>query len=302
MGEKTKLGGHYLLALNRPFSQPDFSKRWHTLGVTFDQEESLWGLDAYVETNLLLTEVLNISGVAIPNGWGSYAAFTSSPLPWKIKLEAKDYRDYKFDFRRPPTLEEDVVVSLNTENSSAVKLGLEHRNSPTSFGMFGSYLVGDERITAIHHAVAGVRFRGFGESDWESKLGYRLLPGHGDLAHAAVKAKFPFSKGRSAELGFRKQYSRDGLDSVVSTEDRNIVDLGYSFSDQLSIALGYEFLPENDLDRGQHFANAALTFKRGEFSARSMVGTTSGGTLCSGGVCRRVPPFSGAMVETTYQF
>ena len=46
----------------------------------------------------------------------------------------------------------------------------------------------------------------------------------------------------------------------------------------------------------------ALVFIAGGLVSKAFIGKTSGGTLCSGGVCRVVPPYTGAMLETTYVF
>ena len=292
----TRAGVHYFSAHQRDLGVDAFSKRWQTVGVLWEKQGLLEDVDTYIESNLLHTDYMGGLAVQVPNGWGSYASVTWVPLPWKIKIEAKDYRDYRFEFRRAPTLEEDIIVSKNTENVSAVKLTTERRNG--SAALTASYLLGEDRqkSSSLHHGVIGAKGN-WGELPLEAKGGYRVFPGSADLVHASLKVK-----AGATEFEVRKQLARSNLGSVPLVEDRNLLNVTHTFSETFSLGLGYEYLPENDAETGRHFANLSLVYKAGAFSARSLLGSTSGGTQCSGGVCRQVSPYSGFMVDTAYRF
>lgn len=298
-----KAGGHYLLALNKPFTENGFDKQWQTVGATYSKNGLLDGWDVYAESNVLFSRSLGKSSESLPNGYGSYASIVWAPLPWQFKLEGKDYREYRFDFRRPPTLEEDVVQTLNTQDVSASRLTTEHHFVLGQSMIRGSFLYGYDRIKQswIHHAVAGGKFPGPYHLKNEVNVGYRWLPGEAALTHAGIKTKIATFKSQSVELGFRKQVDRINLSFLPTTEDRNIFDATYNFSSAFSLSGGLELIPTNNATN-QTFASVGAVAKLDAFVGKAFIGKTSGGTQCSGGVCRRVPPYSGAYVESTYTF
>lgn len=302
----TKVGQHYLFAANKPLDSKRYNKMFHTVGASIDQEGVWEDADLYLESNALFTRTLGDAAQTLPTGYGSYGSISWSPTPWKTKLEVKDYRKYGFEFRRPPTLEEDIIESVNISEVSASRLYAEHRLGETgSSSVFGSYLVGQDRLvgSSIHHGVIGTRFHPWNRTEIELKGGYRTLPGKTNLSHAAIKGKWKTFPGQMVELGFRKQFSNLNLETAEPIEeDRNIYELGYTFSENVSTSVGYEYIPTNFDEVGTHFANAGATYKMGNLVARGFVGKTSGGTVCSGGVCRQVPPYTGALVETTLSF
>ncbi len=302
----TQVGAHYVFTSQMPLDWRLFDKKqWHTGGATLGVDNVLEGVDLYLESNLLVTSLPDAPATSLPNGYGSYGSLTWSPHPWKARIEVKDYRDYFYDFRRPPTLEEDIVLAINTQNVSAGKLYVEHQFQDSKTTVYGSYLIGDERVdhATLHHGVLGTKFAGPGRSAFEVKSGYRTEPGKMYLAHGAVKSKLHTFKGQAVELEVRKQYTKSDSDSaLVKSEDRNSVFFTYTFSEMFNAGLGYEYIPTNPDSAGKNFFNVGGTYKWGQLTAKAFIGETSGGVLCSGGVCRQVPPYTGAMVETTYVF
>jgi hypothetical protein len=300
----TKISGHYVLAVNEALDSGFYTKYWHTGGVIVSQENLLDGLDAYAEGNVVFQQQL-LSGEYrnMPTASGSFAALVWSPVPWKVKLEGKDYRAYDFDFRRPPSLEEDVVVDVNTQNVTAARLTIERQLGNAKNTVYTSFIEGQDRAeeAAINHGVIGTKFVPFGRSEWEAKAGYRWQPGFSNLAHADLKAKFPTFKGQAFEIEAKKQFWNRDL-RLGTKDDRNVLGLTYTFSENVNISAGYEYVPTNDPSTGRNFYNAGGTYKTGNLVAKAFVGQTSGGSVCSGGVCRQVPPYSGGMVETTYSF
>lgn len=301
----TKVSAHYLLALNQPNHYEGYDKTWTTVGATVQRSEPEDAVEAYGEVNALFRHI-NVSGDdrEMPRGWGAYTALSWAPSPLKVKWETKLYEQFDFEFRRPPTLEEDVVETINTQNVAATKWLADYRLADGAVTVGASYLWGYDKVTSapIHHWVSNGKWKISSRVEVEGKGGYRTSPERHWMAHASLKTKVRTFKGQFAEVGLRKQYSRIKLDLLPTTEDRNAVDLSYVFSERVSSNLGYEYLPENDAASGQHFANLGATVHFGALSAKGLIGRTSGGTLCSGGVCRQVPAYSGALVETTYTF
>jgi hypothetical protein len=80
-----------------------------------------------------------------------------------------------------------------------------------------------------------------------------------------------------------------------------MVILGYTFSERWSATMGYEYIPVGTPGT-QHYVNVGGNYHDGPFQAKAFVGKTSGGSLCSGGVCLPVPAYTGAYVETIYTF
>jgi hypothetical protein len=223
-------------------------------------------------------------------------------MPWKFKVEWKDYREYNYDFRRPPTLEEDIVTSLNFSNVTAARFWVERRT-----GVYGllraSFLTGEDRTVSapIHHAVASMKWM-LGNVAIEGRSGYRWLPGQSDLLHGDVKTKIPTFSGQYVELGYRKLHAFNNLSFLPTLDDRNFFDFAYTINSHWSVNIGAEFVPSNPPEVGQAFFNAGTLIKVASLTSRVFVGSTSGGPQCSGGICRLVPAYSGFMVEGTYAF
>jgi len=303
--EDTKISAHYLLALNQPNSYSGFDKTWTTVGATIQQNRLFSDAEGYGEVNALISHI-NVGGQdrVLPRGWGAYATVSWAPSPLKVKWEGKLYDEYNFEFRRPPTLEEDIVETTNTQNVIASKWLVDYKLPESKAAVGASYLLGYDRPTAapIHHLVGTAKWKILPSWDVESKAGYRHSPDRNWLLHASFKTKIKTFKGQYVELGYRKQLGRVKLNLLPSDEDRNAVDFSYAFSERISTSVGYEYLPENDPEFGQHFANVGASLRFGSLVAKAMFGQTSGGTLCSAGVCRQVPPFTGALFETAYTF
>jgi len=296
----TRMGGHYFFAAKGPLEDRVFDQTFHTAGGSFQKDSIADEVDVYAESNLLFTSLTAPGAPSLPMGMGSYGSVSWSPFPWKAKLEIKDYRDYAFDFRRPPTLEEDIIESINISDVSATRMTVEHRQVETKTTLFSSYLFGEDRSahSAVHHGVVGSRFVGPLGLENEVRGGYRSMPGKSNLAHVSFKVKKKTFKGQAVELGYRKLYEHRALDILPTVADRNLFDFTYTFSEKLNVTVGYEYLPRLSETLGNHFFNAGAALRTGPLTSRAFVGKTSGGTLCSGGVCRQVPPYTGAYLET----
>jgi hypothetical protein len=299
VAEDSYIGGHYLLTLARPLQSTQFDKRWHTTGGSVSSEGILPDVDVYAESNVLSSQNAVDGSNLRPQGYGTFASVTYSPLPWKFQVDGKDYRGYYFDFQRPPSLEEDIVQSLNNQDMSIGRLTVS-RN-----GIASSFSVGQDRVAKApmrHFVLRGVA-NGPARTVWVARAGYRWLAGENSISHANLSVKIPTFAGQTLELGYRKLLSNLNLSFFPTTDDRNYFDVSYSFSDDWSMNFGYEYLPTNSDENGQHYFNGGTRVAfSSDLQARAFIGKTSGGPQCSGGICRTVPPYTGGMLDVSYVF
>ncbi|MBI3296499.1 MAG: hypothetical protein HYZ71_17375 [Deltaproteobacteria bacterium] len=299
--EGSRLGLHAFTAQQMTTDNTE-SWAWNTVGAVVAQDNVLEGIDVYLEPNIVLRDhSLFGKNSALSPSFGTFVSIAMSPDQWKIKLEAKDYRNYDFGFRRPPTLEDELIASLNNEDVSLARFQAERRVGPLA--LTASVAAGYDRVirTQIYHGIIGSRFH-WGRDELELKAGYRLMPGDNDITHAAVKFKVGTFAGQSLEMNLRRQLEAHRISTTPFNNDRNLVEATYNFSERWSLGLGFENVPTNPASLGADFFNANIAYKAGAKSARAFLGSTSGGARCSGGVCRVVPPFSGALLEGYYSF
>ncbi|MFM8313062.1 MAG: DUF6029 family protein [Deltaproteobacteria bacterium] len=304
----SRLGAHYLMTMNQRKSDLDLDKRFQTAGTTFSQDNIFDSIDLYVESNVMIPDVASKGKwVRSPLARAGYMSLSWSEAPWKVKFEAKDYDHFDFDFRRPPSLEEDVPlanVPNNFSNITAGRLYGEYLVSGLSSKVYSSLLYGVDRLddADLYHAVVGSKLATTERSEMDFKLGCRTVVGHSQIYHGSIKGKVKTLPGQMAELELRKQQSRLQIDTNPSREDRNAVSLTYSFSEYWNVTGGFEYIPTNDNELGKNFFNLGTSYRKGALTTRAFVGDTSGGAQCAGGVCRQAPPFSGAMLEASYLF
>jgi hypothetical protein len=302
-----KVEGHYVLAMEEPGTQltaQPIDAVWHTAGAIITKDNILEGVDLYVESNVLLSSAIyNGNSTTLPTGFGSFGSLVWSSNPWKVKWEIKDYRNDNFEFRRPPTLEEDLIQTLNVIDVTGSRWVVERKLDEHTM-VTASYLVEEDRELGgiIHHGVVGGKVRLPMKLDVEVRGGYRDAPGLENMIHGSLKAKLPTAQGQSIELSALVYYYNQRLNLDPTPDDRHIFGLTYTFSEAFNTTVGYEYVPTNSPNLGNNFFNVGGTYKTGPLVARVFLGQTSGGTVCSGGVCRIVPPFTGGLLETTYTF
>ncbi len=298
---KAAVGMHYLQSLNQP-AGGDINLRRQTVGAVVSADQFAPDWDFYAESNLMQGRRLGIIERDLPEGYGSYASLVYAPSSWKWKLDFKDYRDFGYDFHRPPTMEEDIVTVLNFSDVTTARFTAERRIG-AHHSIRAAVMAGEDRTYngQLYQGVVAGKWKA-GRVAFESRLGHRLIHRQNYLTHGDLKAKIPTRAGQTLELGYRKMTGRSGLSSIAQDEDRNFFDLGYTFSAYWSLNAGYEFVPSYPNSVGKHFGNVGLLAKYDAFTGRALVGSTSGGPQCSGGICRLVPAYSGVMVDTTYSF
>ncbi len=305
---ETRIGGHYLMTLNQRKSDLNLDKRLQTAGVNFSQDNIFDSMDFYAESNLMIPDKASKGlWVRDPLAKANYASLSWTESPWKIKSEIKDYTHFDFDFRRPPSLEEEVPlanVSNNFSDITAGKLYGEYLVLESGIKIYSSLLYGQDYLegTNLYHGVTGGKISLGENSDIEMKIGYRTALNRSEISHGSVKGKFKTLPGQMIELELRKQFSRLQLNTSPSKENRNSLALTYTFSESWNMAGGYEYIPTNDSEIGRNFFNLGASYRRGALTSRAFIGDTSGGAQCAGGVCRQAPAYSGAMVEASYLF
>lgn len=310
VSSEAKLQGHYVLSANRPDQLEAFDRRWHTLGGSFLAEGLGDEWDLFLESNVILQEALDPSVSQRLPGTATFGSLVWSPGAWKVKFEAKNYRGFYYDFHRPPSIEEDIIHTINTQDITAGRVTLERNLGSPSLApgqgsnVRASTLVGFDHLlgTPFRHSVASGYWAISSKASLNYRAGYRWTDTRTAVRHANVSLKFPSPIGQSMELGFRKLLEDTDLETSVSTVDRNAIDFTLNPVDGWSVTLGYEFLPNRSDDLGKHFFNVGTRLAKKSFQGRVFVGQTSGGPQCSGGICRVVPPYTGAAVEASYVF
>jgi len=305
VAKQSHLGVQYVASYSQQADTLNIDHSWNTAGVVASKENIVDGLDFYGESNLMKNEVKLPISQRLDDGYGSYGSVIWSPAPWQVRVEGIDYRNFNYPFQRPPTLEDSSVAYITTDNESAGRVYGEYRAPESGASVYSSFLGGWDRdhLAPIYHPILGSKFNGPGRTEYELKAGYRTMAEYAQMWHAGLKWKIHTFKGQAFELNGTSINWQHNLATVQLTKEyRNILSATYTFSERITTTLGYEYVPTNTANLGNHFFNFGGTYKTGALSTKAFLGQTSGGVQCAGGVCREVPPYSGAMVETNYVF
>ncbi len=304
LSENLKVGAHYYWAGIIPFQMTQVNQNNHTLGLVWEHSDLFPAVDWYAESNVV---VQNTAGLNQPNAYGTYQSLTWAPVPWSFKEQLKDYRNYNFTFRNPPSLEEDIVPFVDLNNISEMRLTASRRLASMRDTAEVAFVYGQERTeplypTTVHHIVGGTQF-GTGEHGTVLlRGGYRWVPGDTYLWHARVKGSFRTGPGQNFDFTLEKQKSLFAIQAIPTHYDLNRIVAAYVFSPRWTVSLGFDHVPTNAVNVGTQFFNASVLCNLGQAQAKVFFGRTNGGVLCSGGICRWIPPYSGAMLETTLTF
>ena len=296
-GSQVKGTAHYHLTSSQPDGKA-INRKYQTLGASLEARDVLSGVDAYWESNVMDWESTNSSKPLQkkPRAYANFGSLSYSDSVFKSKLEFKDYRSFFYEFQGPPTLEEEIVLSTNNSDVTAARFLTEGRVGYEGQATLGSsFLYGQDRElkAKIYHPLAFSKWKVSSGVELEARGGYRWMPDKNNLVHGSLKSKFKTGRGEYFELEFRKQTLNQAITSPIPIHEERNAALGtYTFSGSFSLGLGYEYMPTNLPEQGNHFVNGTATYKTGVIAARGFVGQTSGGTQCSSGVCRQVPPFS----------
>jgi hypothetical protein len=209
------------------------------------------------------------------------------PGPWSFSLNGS-----AFGFS------EDVLVDpwdgiFVTHGWASISRRQEYDENPNwSFEITGGY----RRETLLHEVDYGATVLGAGDADRE-------------MIHGQISAALG-SGDHALELSADDRYEtdRDFAGNVLGYHVGG-VSLTYSYGIQFVAAVTWRWTDFNSPslraqrlgiseELGRQYPSLELqwNFDPGTF-VRGMVGATPGGLICSGGVCRQVPPFEGAMLQ-----
>jgi peroxiredoxin len=303
----------------------EYGSRSAGLGsLTMEIPSLLGGASFYGELSLIRRSVLGAEEPVSGHGLYLQASYRTSRIG--ALLEVKDYRDFNFEYARPPILEGeelDILADQFDEDRTGVAaaaLRLDRfwpeaealayirlswiRDAPERHDLFGAYR------RAIFHVYGG----------WEKKLGgggyvhvlagwrreeadsIAFLATDGDTVHGQINASLPLGGRWSLEADWKRKEFR-GAEYAYS-EDR--AGLSLHASPRWVAALLYERSSEPSVEAltgRSRWAGAQLELKAGTFLyLRAFVGSSKGSTKCAGGVCKALPPFTGLRLEAVVRY
>jgi len=260
------------------------------------------------------------------SGHGLYLESQLRLGKFSLLLELKDYKQFNFEYSRPPLLESeelDILADQFDEDRTDV-FGVSARidyylpvpatlfyaklllldDSPNDHIYYGSY------DREIRHLFAGVEKKfgngGYinGLAGWrdESDSSIAFMSTDGQTFHYQINSSWPLARTFSLEADWKhKVFDGEYLDyseirSYLSLHrsPRWVATVLYEWTDNPETVF---FTKKKDFWAGQ------LEVKFGKaHSVRLFVGSTKGSTKCAGGVCRVLPPFKGVRLEAVLRF
>lgn len=241
-------------------------------------------------------------------------------------FEIKDYRDFNFEYARPPLLESeelDLLADQFAEDRSGVRgaaLRLDHfwpksealayirlsrlEDAPARHARYGRY----KRL--IDHVYGGFekKFRGGGYlhalAGWrrERADSEAFLATDGETLHGQVNAAWPLGGRLSLEADWKRKsfrgaaydYSEDRAALSLHASPRWVAAALWERSDEPAVAL---------LTGRSRWAGLQLEWKAGStLFLRVFAGSSKGSVKCAGGVCKALPPFSGLRIEALVRY
>jgi len=266
--------------------------RYASVGNAWEFSEVIPETDIYLESNLLSR------GEKQPLGIGSYVSIVPTLGSWRLKLEGKDYRNYEFAFRKAPTLEDEVVETLNTQNVSSGRMTVEKLVSETSLTFLGtSFALGIDRqqLYQYYHSTLFVKNIDASFMQVDAKAGHRSEGEYGKLWHGNVRLKTKHLGFRSTEFGFNKRSYAYNQVLFPALEDRNSWDVAFAITKEFNLGAGFDWIPSRDDQK--YFGNLTLEWRAQSWNLKTFLGSTGGGTQCSLGICRQIPAYNGAYLE-----
>jgi peroxiredoxin len=243
-----------------------------------------------------------------------------------LLLELKDYREFNFEYSRPPLLESEELDVLADQfdgertDVSAVSARLDYYVPGSATLFYGKFLYlkddPDRHILygsynrEIRHLFAGIEKKfgpgGYinGLAGWrvESDTSIAFMSTDGRTLHYQLNASWPIARSFSLEADWKhKVFDGEYLDysevrSYLSLHKspRWVATIFYEWTDNPAIIF---FAKKKTWWAGQ------LEVKFGKaHSVRLFVGSTKGSTKCAGGVCHVFPPFEGVRLEAVLRF
>lgn len=260
------------------------------------------------------------------DGHGLYLGSKLRSGRLSLLLEFKDYREFNFEYGRPPLLESEeieiVADQFDLDRTAmtgyaarldyyapasetlvyAKFLGID--DDPDGHRQYGSY------DREIGHILAGVekKLRGGGYLHglagwrWENATSVAFMSTDGRTFHHQFNANWPLGRGWSLEADWKhKVFDGDDYDYV---EIRSGMSLHRSPRWVLSVLFERTTDPAIAVSTGRtdFWAGQLEVRLAGGHSLRLFTGATKGSMRCAGGVCRLFPPFEGVRLEAFFRF
>jgi hypothetical protein len=241
-----------------------------------------------------------------------------------IQVRFKEYDDFRFAYHRPPPLEPEYLDLLapwfNTDTDDMVGLsGRIERYFPrhellVQAGL--SWSDGNQEVDPITggHAREIVHYSAGVEKRWGNQVylkaiaGYReeqsslLFPlSHGSVTHYQWNMNVPVSKGLNLEADY-KDAAFDGVYTKYY-DHRYFLSLHYPPYSSLTILMDRSNNPETVIFEGRDsWVGMQVQVRFLETgTVRVLWGSFQGKVVCSGGICRYLPPFRGLRIETIFK-
>ncbi len=303
----------------------DFANRSAGLGsLTLEIPSFLGGASLYGELSLIRRSEYGADEPVSGHGLYLQTAFRTSRVG--ALLEVKDYREFNFEYARPPILEGeelDILADQFDEDRSGVTgaaLRLDRfwpeagslayvRLSWAGDAPRRHYLYGAYRRTILH-AYGGweKKFGGGGYvhilAGWrrEEADSIAFLATDGDTVHGQINASLPLGGRWSLEADWKRKefrgaeydYAEDRAGLALHASPRWVAALLWEKSDEPSVTA---------LTGRSSWAGVQLEWKAGAFLyLRAFLGSSKGSTKCAGGACKALPPFTGFRLEAVVRY
>jgi thiol-disulfide isomerase/thioredoxin len=303
----------------------EFGNRRADLGSVSLDLPALWGVaEIYGELSLIRRRVYDVE--APVDGHGLYLGSKLRSGNFSLLLEVKDYREFNFEYGRPPLLESEELeiladqFDLDRTDISGYSARLDYYAPASEVLLYAKYLRVDDNPEdhprfgsyerEIGHVLAGFEKKfprgGYlhGLAGWrrEDATSVAFLSTDGRTFHDQLNVNWPLGGRWSLEADWKhKAFDGDGYDYH---EIRSGLSLHRSPRWMLSA------LYERTTDPAVVFAAGRRDFWAGQLeirlagghSFRLFAGSTKGSMKCAGGVCRLFPPFEGVRLEAFLRF
>ena len=300
------------------------NRRAHLGSVSLDLP-ALWGVaEIYGELSLIRRRVYDVE--APVDGHGLYLGSKLRSGNFSLLLEVKDYREFNFEYGRPPLLESEELeiladqFDLDRTDIAGYSARLDYYAPASEVLLYAKYLHVDDNPEdhprfgsyerEIGHVLAGFEKKfprgGYlhGLAGWrrEDATSVAFLSTDGGTFHDQLNVNWPLGGRWSLEADWKhKAFDGDGYDYH---EIRSGLSLHRSPRWVLSA------LYERTTDPAVVFTAGRRDFWAGQLeirlagghSLRIFAGSTKGSMKCAGGVCRLFPPFEGVRLEALLRF
>jgi peroxiredoxin len=260
------------------------------------------------------------------DGHGLYLGSKLRSGRFSLLLELKDYREFNFEYSRPPLLESEELeiladqFDLDRTDTTGYSARLDYFAPASEVLLYAKYLRLDDDPEdhpqfgsydrEIDHILAGVEkkfargayLHGLAGWRWETATSVAFLSTDGGTFHDQINASWP--------IGDRWSLEADWKHKIFDGEGYDYSEIRAGLSLHRSPRWVLSALYERTTDPAVVFSAGRTDFWAGQLevrfagghSLRLFAGSTKGSMKCAGGVCRLFPPFEGVRLEVFLRF